>query len=72
MFKNPGARYALRIVIVAALAGLAALRASVEGGLDASEIVNVAEATLGAGAAYAGIGALTGPVEPHISRKLKG
>lgn len=58
--------YIVRICVVAALAGLASLRASIGDGLDAAEWVDLAQATLGAGAAYAGIGAVSKTVEPEV------
>lgn len=69
MFDNVRARFALRIGVVAALAGLASLRASIPDGLDPAETVDVIEATLAAGAAYAGLGALSKSVEPSIGNK---
>lgn len=58
--------YLLRIAIVAALAGLASLKASIGDGLSAEEWVDLVTATLGAGAAYAGIGAVSKTVEPDV------
>jgi hypothetical protein len=70
MFASPGSRFALRIVVVSVLAGLAALRAALgDGTLDVSEIVDVAEVTLAAGAAYAGLGAAIPAIEPHVGNK---
>lgn len=66
MFRSPASRYMLRIGIVAVLAGLGALKASVGDGLDTAEIVDVLSVTLGAGAAYAGIGAAVPAVEPFV------
>lgn len=59
--------YVLRIAIVAVLAGLASLKASIGDGLDAAEIVDVVQATIGAGAVYAGIGVVSNKVEPDIN-----
>jgi len=69
MFRSPSSRYLLRIVVVAALAGLATLKASIGNGLDSAEVVDVIYATLGGGAAYAGIGALVPSVEPFVGLK---
>lgn len=60
--------YIVRISIVAALAGLASLKASIGDGLDSAEIVDVISATLAAGAAYAGIGAVSKTVEPDVGK----
>lgn len=60
--------YIIRVAVVAALAGLASLKASVGDGLDASEWVDLVYATLGAGAAYAGLGAVSKTVEPDVGR----
>ena len=60
--------YIVRISIVAALAGLASLKASIGDGLDSSEVVDVISATLAAGAAYAGIGAVSKTVEPNVGK----
>lgn len=65
MFTSPTSRFILRIVVTALLAGLASLKANITDGLTASEAVEVIYLTLAAGAAYAGIGAVT-PVEPFI------
>lgn len=69
MFKSVRSRYALRVSIMATLAGLGALKASIGDGLDAAEIVDIVEITLAAGAAYAGIGAAFKQVEPSIGNK---
>lgn len=61
--------YAIRIGIVAALAGLASLKASIGDGLDSAEVVDVISATIAAGAAYAGIGAVSKTVEPSVGVK---
>jgi hypothetical protein len=61
--------YAIRIGIVAALAGLASLKASIGDGLDSAEVVDVISATIAAGAAYAGIGAVSKTVEPTVGVK---
>jgi hypothetical protein len=64
-------RFALRLTVVAALAGLAALRAALgDGSFDSGEVVEVLEATLGAAAVYAGIGYASENVEPHIGNTL--
>lgn len=68
MFQDVRARFALRIAIVAALAGLGALRASISDGLTAAEVVDVVEVTLAAGAAYVGLGAALPQVEPSIGK----
>lgn len=60
--------YIVRISIVGALAGLASLKASIGDGLDSAEIVDVISATLAAGAAYAGIGAVSKTVEPEVGK----
>ncbi len=62
--------YVVRIGIVASLAGLASLKASIGDGLDAGEIVDVISATLAAGAAYAGIGAFSKTVEPTVGPNI--
>jgi hypothetical protein len=69
MFRSPTSRYMLRISVVAVLAGLGALKASIGDGLDAAEVVDVIEVTLAAGAAYAGIGYAVPAVEPFVGRK---
>jgi hypothetical protein len=69
MFKSPESRYALRIVVMALLAGLAALKSNITDGLTSSEAVEVLYLTLGAGAAYAGLGAAVPAVEPFIGNK---
>lgn len=69
MFRSPAARYALRIGVMAALAGLAALKSNINDGLTASETVEVLYLTLGAGAAYAGLGAAVPAIEPFIGNK---
>lgn len=60
--------FVIRIAVVSALAGLGALKASIGDGLDAAEWVDLALVTLGAGAAYAGIGAASKTVEPEVGR----
>lgn len=69
MFRSPASRFTLRVGVVATLAGLATLRASIGDGIDAEEWVALAENTLAAGAAYAGIGAAFGAVEPFVGNK---
>ena len=69
MFRSPTSRYLLRTGVVAMLAGLGALKASVGDGLDSEEWVDLLYVTIGAGAAYAGIGAIVPPVEPFVGRK---
>ena len=64
--------YIVRISIVASLAGLASLKASIGDGLDSAEIVDIISATLAAGAAYAGIGAVSKTVEPEVGRSGDG
>ena len=67
MFDSVQARFALRCVLVGVLAGLAVLKTALgDGDLSASEMVEVAYLSLGAGAAYAGIGAAVPSVEPSI------
>lgn len=61
--------YIIRIGIVGALAGLASLKASIGDGLDSAEVVDVISATIAAGAAYAGIGAVSKTVEPTVGVK---
>lgn len=63
------AGYIIRIVVVASIAGLASLRASIGDGLDAQEVVDLVQAVVVAGAAYAGIGAISRTVEPGVGRK---
>lgn len=60
--------YIVRIAIVSAIAGLGTLKASIGDGLDAAEWVDLALVTLGAAAAYAGIGAASKTVEPDVGR----
>lgn len=69
MFKSPASRYFLRGVVVAVLAGLGALKASIGDGLDTQEWVDLVLVTLGAGAAYYGIGAAVPSVEPFVGRQ---
>lgn len=64
------ARYLLRGGVAAALVALATLRASIGGGVDTGEWIDVATNTLTAFAAYCGLGAALGPVEPFVGRKL--
>lgn len=68
MFRTAESRYVLRAVVAAALAGLA-VAATVW--ID-NPYVKIASAILGALAAYLGIGAATGPVEPFVGVKYKG
>jgi hypothetical protein len=69
MFKSPTSRYLLRTGLVAVLAGLATLKASVGNGVDSAEWVDIVYATLGAAMAYAGIGAVVPAVEPFVGIK---
>lgn len=66
--SNPRVRYVLRALLVATIAALATLKASVGGGVDASEVLDTVYAFVVAGAAYAGIGAAT-PLEPSVGVK---
>ena len=70
MFDSVKARFALRAVLVGVLAGLAVLKTALgDGDLSYSEMVEVVYLSLGAGAAYAGIGAAVPTVEPSIGHK---
>lgn len=66
MFRTPGSRYALRAIVAAALAGLAVAGTV---WID-NPYVKVASAAVGALAAYLGIGAASGSVEPFVGNKL--
>lgn len=66
MFRTTTSRYLLRTGLVAVLAGLGALKTSIGGGLDGQEIADLCYVTLGAGLAYAGIGAAVPAVEPFV------
>jgi len=66
---GPTGRFFLRVSIIATIAGLAVLKTVIGDGLTAEEIVDVIGTTLGAGAAYAGIGALSANVEPNVVSK---
>ena len=67
MFDSVHARFALRAVLVGVLAGLAVLKTALaDGDLSPSEMVEIVYLALGAGAAYAGIGAAVPSVEPSI------
>ena len=71
MTLGPTARFALRVTVVSVLAGLAVLKVALgDNDLTASEIVECLYLSIGAGAAYAGIGAVSRNVEPHVARKL--
>lgn len=69
MFKTPTSRYLLRTVLVAVLAGLGALKTSIGDGLSGQEWADLAYVTIGAGLAYAGIGAAVPAVEPFVGNK---
>lgn len=71
MFKSPTSRYLLRTALVAVLAGLATLKASIGDGMSDEEWVNLAYSTLLAGAAYAGIGAAVPAVEPFVGNQME-
>jgi hypothetical protein len=62
-------RFFLRVGVVAVIAGLAVLKTVIGDGLTAEEVVDVLATTLGAGAAYAGIGAISANVEPNVVSK---
>jgi asparagine N-glycosylation enzyme membrane subunit Stt3 len=68
--RSWNARYVLRGVVAALLVALATLRASLGDGVDTGEWIDVGTNTLTALAAYLGIGAALGPVEPFVGRKL--
>ena len=68
MFRSPTSRFLLRTCLVAVLAGLGALKASIGDGLSTGEWADLAYVTLGAGLAYAGIGAAVPEVEPFVGR----
>lgn len=70
--ESPTARFLLRTSVVAAIAVLATLKASVGDGLDAAEWVDIVYAGVGAAAAYAGIGAAVPQVEPFVGNQLEG
>ncbi len=73
MFRDSwNARYLLRGGLAALLVALATLRASLGGGIDGGEWIDLVQNTVAAGAAYFGLGAAFGPVEPFIGRKLNG
>lgn len=73
MFRESwNARYVLRAVLVAAIALLASLKASLGDGIDTGEWIDAGTTTLGALGAYLGLGAAFGPVEPFVGRKLEG
>jgi hypothetical protein len=61
--------YIARICVVGAIAGLASLRASIGDGLDSQEWVDLVQAVVVAGAAYAGVGAISTTLEPGVGRK---
>lgn len=66
--SNPKTRYVLRALLVAIIAALATLKASIGDGLDAGEVLDTVYAFVVAGAAYLGIGAAT-PLEPSVGVK---
>jgi hypothetical protein len=65
MFKSPGSRTALRASVATAIAVLATLKASIGGGLDAGEVVDLVTVAFVSAGAWLGIGALT-PTEPFF------
>lgn len=70
MFSTPGARYVLRAIVAALLAGLgAAGTALVDGSFSPVEIIGVATAVLGVFGGYLGIGAATPAVEPFVGNQ---
>ncbi len=70
MFDSPTARYVLRCFLFGLSAFLVSLQASAYGsGLSQSEVINGLIAGGIAGLAYAGIGAASSSVEPHIGNK---
>lgn len=66
---GPTGRFLLRVGIVAAIAGLAVLKTVIGDGMSPEDYVDVLGTTLGAGAAYAGIGAISANVEPNVVSK---
>ena len=64
--ESPLLRTMLRATIVAAIAVLATLKASIGDGLDSQEWVDLISAGVVSFAAYLGIGAAAGPVEPYF------
>lgn len=64
--------YVSRIGLVALIAGLASLKASIGDGLSSEEIINVIYTTVVGGAAYAGIGAASSTIEPTVGRQNSG
>lgn len=69
MMLGQTGRYALRICVVAAIAGLGLLKTVIDDGLTASEVIDVLGTTIAAAAAYAGIGAVSRNVEPNVARE---
>ena len=70
MFSTPGARYVLRAVVSAILAGLGATTAALsDGSFSTPEYVSIASAVFGAFAVYLGVGAATPAVEPFVGNQ---
>lgn len=70
MFSTPGARYVLRAIVAAVLAGLGALATALtDGDIGSAEYVSVASAVFGAFAVYLGVGASTPAVEPFVGNQ---
>jgi uncharacterized membrane protein YedE/YeeE len=66
MFKSAESRYVLRVVLVGVASFLTALQAAgTDSWLDC--LIGALVAALG----YAGIGAVTAPVEPYIGNKME-
>lgn len=71
MFRESAtARTMLRAGVVAAIAVLASLKASIGDGLDAQEWVDMVAAGIGSLAVYLGIGAAVPAVEPFFGNEM--
>jgi hypothetical protein len=70
MFKTASARYVLRAAVAAVLAASGAiLAATTDNTITLHEWALIVVALVGGFAAYAGIGAASGSVEPFVGRK---
>jgi hypothetical protein len=73
MFRtSPLARTMLRATLVAVIAVLASLKASIGDGLDSQEWVDIISAGVVAFAGYLGVGAAVPPIEPFFGNKMEG
>lgn len=72
MFRESAtARYILRAIVAATLAGLAAAATALsDNGITALEYVLIASSVFGSFGAYLGIGAATPQAEPFVGKKL--